>query len=974
MTVATAPARVFTIPPGVPFLSALAAGIRRQIGDDPLVLARATVLLPNRRAVRALGEAFLAAGDGKALLLPRLAAVGDVDEDELVLTGSAASLDAELPPAIDPLARSLLLARLVEARGDLTPSPAAALKLAEALAELLDAVQIEEIAFDAFANLVPEEYARHWGQTLAFLEILREAWPRILEDRGQMDPQARRVKLVRALAAHWQAKPPGPIWAAGSTGSVPATAHLLSVVARLPEGAVVLPGLDTTADAATWEAIGADPAHPQYGLNQLLRRMEVLREDVQAWPDAAPTPRATLIATALLPASRTAQWRTRPVFDDAAFAGLTRIEAPDGESEAGAVALLLRETLEMPGRTAALVTADRNLARRVAAKLGRWGIEIDDTAGRPLARTPPAALLRLTAAALHADLAPVALMALLKHPLVSLGRTRVAHLADIRRLEKSALRGARPAPGLIGLRAHVAGQGFDELLARLEAALAPVGAASGDLAGLFDFHVRAAEALSRDENAEPAIWRGEAGEALARFVGDTRAAADVRVASDTPWLLEPARFADLLDALLDGATFRPAHGGHPRLAIRGTIEARLVGADRVILGGLVEGVWPADTPEDPWLSRPMRAAVGLSPPERQVGLAAHDFAQALAGPEVILTRARKRDGAPVLPSRWLQRLEALAGGDPHWQKTASNAASAWARTLAGSGEKGYPLAKPKPMPPTEARPRRLAVTRIETWIRDPYAIYARYCLGLKPLDPLDADLDAMERGNLFHLALERFSLAFPRDLPPDATDRLVAIGAEIFAPVLPRPAVRAFWWPRFNEVAAWFVADERVRRAAGAYPCVVESEGMIEFDGFTLTAKADRIDRDASGELLILDYKTGRPPSAKQVRTGFSPQLPLTAAIAARGGFAGVAAAAAAELAYIRLGSPKSPGERRVVARGAEAPALAESQFEALRALVRAYASPTQPYLARPRPQFVKHEGDYDHLSRWREWANGGDE
>ncbi len=963
-----APARVFSIPPGVPFLAALAAGIRAQLGDDPLVLARATVLLPNRRAARALGEAFLAAGDGKALLLPRLAAIGDVDEDELVLTGSAASLDAELPPAIDAMARSLLLARLVAARGDLTPSPAAALKLAEALAELLDAIQIEEVGFDAFAGLVPDDYARHWGQTLAFLEILRDAWPRILAGRGQMDPQARRVKLVRALAAHWQAVPPGPIWAAGSTGSVPATAHLLSVVARLPEGAVVLPGLDRAADAATWEAIGADPAHPQYGLNQLLRRMEVLREDVAAWPGTADGPRRALIAAALLPASRTAGWREHPAFADDAFAGLTRIEAPDGESEAGAVALLLRETLETPGRTAALVTADRNLARRVAAKLGRWGIEIDDTAGRPLARTPPAALLRLTAAALHADLAPVPLMAMLKHPLVALGRVRSAHLAEIRRLEREALRGSRPAPGLAGLRTHLAGRGFDDLLVRLEAAIAPVAAASADLANLFDAHVRATDMLSRDAAGEPTLWAGETGEALARFVGDTRLAASDYGA------LERMRFADFLDALLDGATFRPAHGGHPRLAIRGTIEARLVGADRVILGGLVEGVWPADTPEDPWLSRPMRTSVGLSPPERQVGLAAHDFAQALAGPDLVLTRARKRDGAPVLASRWLQRLEALLGNDPRWQKTASNVAATWARALAGAGEKGRAIAPPKPTPPIDARPRRLSVTRIETWIRDPYAIYARYCLGLKVLDPLDADLDAMERGELFHLALERFSTAFPRDLPADAAERLIGIGAEIFAPLMSRPAVRAFWWPRFAEVAAWFVVDERARRAAGAYPCVVETEGTTVFDGFTLTAKADRIDRDAAGNLVILDYKTGRPPSARQVEKGFNPQLPLTAAIAARGGFAGVEAVAASELAYIRLGSPKSPGERRVVAQGAAAAALADAQFAALGDLVRTYADPAQPYLSRPRPQFVKFAGDYDHLARWREWANGGEE
>jgi ATP-dependent helicase/nuclease subunit B len=970
MTGGPARPRVYSIPPGVPFLDALARGIRAETGADPLALANATVLLPNRRAVRALGEAFLAAGDGTALLLPRLAAIGDVDEDELVLTGAAAALDAELPPAIDAGARRLLLAKLVARRdATLVPSPAAALQLADALAELLDALQIEEVGFDAFRTLVPEEYAVHWARTLDFLDILRVRWPEILAERGQMDPQARRARLIRALAALWRDKPPtGPVWAAGSTGSVPATAHLLSVVARLPQGAVVLPGLDLSASAGVWDHVAADPAHPQYGLAQLLRRMEVLRADVGIWPGTSQSPRAALVATALLPAPSTGLWRATPRFDDAAFAGLTRIEAPDGESEAGAIALLMRETLETPGRTAALVTADRSLARRVAAKLGRWGIEIDDTAGRPLADTPPAALLRLAAACVREDLAPVALMALLKHPLVSLGRARGAHLAEIRRVERKALRGARPGPGLAGLRAHLAGMGFDDLLAALDAALAPVAAAPADLAGLFDAHVRAAEALAQDERGDSRLWAGEAGEALARFVGETRlAAADYGA-------LERPRFADFLDALLDGTVFRPAHGGHPRLAIRGTLEARLVGADRLILGGLAEGVWPADTREDPWLSRPMREAIGLSPPERQIGQAAHDFAQALAGPEIVLTRARKRDGAPALPSRWLQRLEAVLGTDARWQATLEGAAPAWARTLAGSDERGKTLKPPRPAPPVAARPRQLAVTSVEKWVRDPYAIYARYCLALRVLDPLDADIDAMERGELFHAALERFAKEFPKDLPPEAEARLVAIGRDVFAARMDRPAVRAFWWPRFGEVAAWFVADERRRRAAGTYPCALEATGTLDLGGFTLTARADRLDRAADGRLAVLDYKTGNPPSAKQVRAGFNPQLPLTAAIAARGGFPGVAAAPVGELAYVRLGTPKVPGSRRVVATDADAAALAEAQLEALKRLVAAYADPAQPYLSRPRPQFVKYDGDYDHLARWREWANGADE
>jgi ATP-dependent helicase/nuclease subunit B len=970
----TGDAKVFSIPAGVPFLAALAAGIRRELGDDPLALARATVVLPNRRAARALGEAFLAAGEGKALLLPRIVAVGDVDEDELILAGGEAALDAALPPAIDPVSRTMLLAKLVSRRADIAPSPAAAYKLAGALAELLDALQIEEIGFERFDGLVPADYAEHWGKTVEFLKILREHWPGILADRGEMDPQDRRVRLVRALAAHWAAKPPGPVWAAGSTGSVPATAHLLSTIARLPQGAVVLPGLDLAADAATWEAIGEDPPHPQYGLHHLLRRMEVVRADVRPWHDARETPRGRLVASALLPATRTVLWREGARFDDAAFAGLARLEAADADGEAGAVALLLREALETPGRTAALVTADRNLARRVAAKLARWGIAIDDTAGRPLARTAPATLLRLVAAAVHSDLAPVPLLALLKHPLVAMGRVRAAHLAEVRRLDRKVLRGPRPAPGIDGLRAAAAAPGAGDhaaLLAALDAALGGVAQGGGDFPAQFDAHVAAAERFATLDDGTCGLWSGEAGEALARLVSQLRAAAPLFGP------VGPRHFADFLDALLEGGTYRPAHGGHPRLSIRGTLEARLVGADRVILGGLNEGMWPGEAQEDPWMSRPMRTAVGLSPPERQIGLSAHDFAQALSGPDIVLTRARKVDGTPTLPSRWLSRLEAVVGADARWLAALAVDPIAWDRQLAGAAEKGARLGPPRPTPPLDARPRRLSVTRVERLLRDPYAIYAQYCLRLRPLDPIDADTDAMMRGNLIHEALHRFVSANPDALPDDAFERLAAIGREIFAPLMARPVVSAFWWPGFLAIAAWFVAEERRRRADGFRPLATETQGRLDIGDFELYAKVDRIDRMPTGALAILDYKTGRAPTRKQVASGLAGQLPLTAAIAKAGGFPGVPAASVAELAYVKFGHPGNPGVPFVVAPSREvqdADALADRLLGELKALVRRYADPEFPYLSRPRPMFVDWPGDYDHLARWREWASGGEE
>ncbi len=956
---------VSSIPAGEAFLAALARGVRARLGDDPAALARATVLLPNRRAARALGEAFLAEAGGKPLLLPRLAAIGDVDEDELILTGAGAALDAELPPAIDPTARVLLLASLVAKRGDIALSPATALKLARALAELLDSLQIEEIGWEGFDSLVPADYAEHWGRTLDFLAILREAWPAILAERGQMDPQARRVRLIRALAAQWAAAPPpGPVWAAGSTGSVPATAHLLGTVAALPEGEVVLPGLDLDADAATWEEIGKEPTHPQYGLHHLLRRMERTRADVRLWPRTSPGPRAALAAEALRPAETTHVWRGLPARPDAVFAGLARIEAPDPDAEAGAIALVLRDALETPGRTATLVTADRGLARRVSAKLRRWGIEADDTGGAALSLAPPAVLLRLLARAWAAELAPVELLALLKHPLVRLGASREAHLDRVRELDLKVLRGARPAPGIGGLRAAIPAHlaRLAPLVDALDAALAPL-VAAGDLRA----HVAAAEALARDETGVTRLWQGGAGNALAGLIARV-------LDADAPMAAASGKaFPDFLDELLAGAVWRPPYGGHPRLTIRGTIEARLVSADLVVLGGLNEGTWPAEAREDPWLSRPMRAKLGLPPPERQIGLAAHDFAQAFAGASVVLSRARKGESGPAIASRWLVRLDALLGRDSRWRAAFDPDFPAWAQTLAGHGQRPVPVSRPEPRPPAAARPTRLSVTRIETLVRDPYAIYARKILRLEPLEAVDADLDALARGKLYHAAMETFAKAWPAELPADAAERLRAIGAKAFDELAPRPALRAYWWPRFEGMLAWYVEAERARRQAGLRVVAAEAKGRLDIDGFTLTATADRLDRDASGGLIVLDYKTGAVPTGPQVATGFAPQLPLEALIAEAGGFEGVAAGAVAQLVYVGLGSKAgfaavAPNEKTI-------PDLRDflrETKEGFVKLIAAYADPATPYLSRPRLQYAKDAGDYDHLARVAEWSLGG--
>ncbi|HUN50318.1 MAG TPA: double-strand break repair protein AddB, partial [Candidatus Sulfotelmatobacter sp.] len=754
--------RVYTIAAGTPFVDALAAGLLARHGADPLTLSSVLVLLPTRRACRALREAFLRQSGGRPLLLPAMRPLGDADEGELTLN---AADWLELPPAIGELRRQLLLTRLVRRGGHDDPVQAA--RLAAELARLLDQIETERLGFAALADLVPLDFAAHWQITLDFLRIVTEHWPELLRAEGVLDPAARRDRLITATAERWRmAPPPHPVYAAGSTGSIPATAALLRTIAYLPDGAVILPGFDTAMDAASWVALAGEPTHPQFGMKLLLAGMLVDRAEVEIWPApgiaTAATDRVHLIREALRPAATTDAWPVAAPLAAAALDGIARIDAAGPREEAEIVALLLREALETPGRTAALVTPDRDLARRTAATLRRWNVAIDDSAGVPLADTPPGAFLRLTAAMLADDAAPVPLLAALKHPFAAAGGARDDFRRRVRRLERRVLHGPRPAPGFTGIRTALLEKPdsggllawLDRLARRAEPFSRLLHAPAATLAELVAAHVAFAEWLAHGDDGDP-LWAGEAGEAAADFIAEL---ADAAAASEP---MPGAAWPGLLDVLLAGRAVRPRYGRHPRLAIWGPLEARLQQADLLILGGLNEGTWPADAGADPWMSRPMRARFGLPSLERRIGLAAHDFQQAATAREVILTRAEKIEGSPTVPSRWLLRLETLLQGMGRELDRGRAAQLRHWRTALDEPAGYRPVAAPAPRPPVEARPRELSVTRIETWVRDPYAIFAGQILRLKPLEPLDADPGAAERGTIMHRALELFVRAYP---------------------------------------------------------------------------------------------------------------------------------------------------------------------------------------------------------------------
>ena len=947
---------VFTIPAHRSFADALAAGLIQRYGKQPLDLARGRILLPNNRAVRTVTEAFVRAS-GTGLLLPRLIPIGDPELDERI-GGALDPIDAEpVPPAIDPLQRLLGLAALV--RGDGT-SGAEALRLARDLARTLDALLVEGVDPRALAGAAADapDLALHWQRSFERLRAIVEQWPRRLDELGRIDLTERRNRILTRLASRWQERPPqGFTVAAGITTSAFAVAQLLHRVARLADGMVVLPALSlsNSMPEEEWQALGPDEhgrseqTHPQYHLKLLLDRMDVARGEVELWPAsgraASPAVRARAVANAMTAADFSDKW-SKLAPPERRLTGVRAAEFGDSAAEAQGIALALREALETPGRTAALVSPDRMLARRVSALLRRWGIDADDSAGRSLAETPVGTLLLAIVSTAAEDLAPVSLLALLKHPLVGgEGEDRLRWLDDVRSVDLG-LRGPRPAAGLEGLDDHLS---ESHAWSRLRGAVAPIAGIFKSLIGLPDLAHQLtllASGLAGDR-----AWSGPDGRMAADLLAELQ---ELDSAAALELTAEDA--APVIRDLLEERRVRPAYGGHPRIFIWGLLEARLQQADLVVLGGLNEGVWPAAPSPDPWLAPKIRANLGLPGLEFRIGLSAHDFASALGAPQVLITRARRNERSPTVASRFWLRLEAMTGGvtrDPRLERLAG--------ALDDPGDI-EPARRPGPTPPADLRPKRISVTSVDRLKADPFAFYAQAMLGLRRLDPVDADHSAAWKGTAVHKVLEQWLIeddCSPEKLLPRA--RALLEGEAI------HPMLRALWAPRLIEAIKWIEEQVEEDRASGRRPLKAEISGETAIAGVTVHGKVDRIDMLGDRGLAIVDYKTGKAPAQKAVDAGFALQLGLLGLIARAGGFPDVRGEPEHHEYWSltkdrdRFGKRVCPDKRM----GAEEfLAHAEAHF---RAAAECYLTGNEPFTAKLNPAYAPY-GDYDQLMRLEEW------
>jgi len=958
------------------------AGLVPRYADAEFGLARVTLLLPSGRAVRTMTEAFVRHSGAKegqrGLLMPRMAVVGDLDLDEALgpLLDPLGAGEA-IPPAVDATRRWLRIAELIrEERPELKGS--VLLRLSFELGRTMDRLLAEEIGPEELLQPrvldLLRDLAGHWENSLRLFARVQTRWFAELIAQGAFDAADRRGRLFRHAAERWRHDPPQtPVIAAGVTSAAKGVAALLRRVARLPQGAVILPDLDLAMDAAVWDELGTAGArgadvpfgrddavtHPQYHLKLLLDRLWVSREEVQPWhragPGAAPSERSHAISSLFLPPEASKAWVDLPAAKRR-LAGVRLMETANPEEEAQAVALLVRQALETPEKRVTVITPDRGLAGRIVQHLRRWNIEADDSAGRPLPQTAAGRVLLLLAEVAAEQAAPVPLMALLEHPLVRSGEGRGDWLDKARAFEL-ALRGPRREPGLEPLRAVAKRAGVSPWWGEVEALLAPLPAGGeAALADLLDGLVAAGEALCGE-----ALWAQADGRALAAFVEDIR-----HHAREVGTRLDPAELPAVLREAMDRVAVRPPWGGHPRVAIYGLLESRMTRAELTICAGLNEGSWPATPAADPLLAPPVLRALGVPGADFRIGLAAHDLAGALGAPEVVLSRARRDAGGPAIASRFWLRVEALLG------ELAKDHREVEIPRLVRALNEPPPVPphpRPQPRPSLEQRQVDVRVTALDTLIGDPYQFYAKHILRLDPLDALDAEPTPAWQGSLAHAILQTWH---------ERGGDIHAIALEKLSGMDAHPLLRALWQPRLLAALDWIAETVRAAEGEGRTVLAVERKAEMRIGGVRIYGRADRFDRLPDGTLAVIDYKTGKPPSAAEVAKGYRLQLGALGLMAEAGGVEGVEGGVTG-FEYWSLGKDHRrrgengfgyvetpvlvPGKRK----GIPLEDFLPLTLEHLQRAVGGWLTGDEPFTARLAPDFPGY-ADYDQLMRLDEW------
>lgn len=911
----------------------------------PLDLAKTTIILPNKRACQNIRLAFIQKQNANSTLLPKLIPLYELD-----------GLGQDIPPVIQPYHRLFLLAKLCAQKPNVSGMDQA-LKMAISLAEILDEFYQFEIDPNRISELVPEKvFAEHWNETLTFLEIITKAWPQILKENHLIDKMDQNIRLINSYAEKWAQNPPqNTILMAGFNGNIPAVSRLLKVVHQLPNGFVFLSGLEQQIEKNTYEKAADD--YFQYPFKKLLNFLQVDFKKIHNLSDSL-SQSECFMTESLRPAEDTDAWRTLSPFAPDALRNIRRIECENSDQEAFTIALLLRQVLETPEKTAALITTDRTLARRVIVEMNRWGVSLNDTAGKPLLKTPVGIFFMLLAEfALHPDDAH--LIALLKHPLASDKRNPSQLRIFVKQAEKQARSNGNKLD--IHLSSFHQIEAFQQLFQNNVLT---------SFSTFLTYHIKAAEylATSDSQSGSERLWNHEDGEAAFAFLTELQSNAALLGE------IEPSQYPTVLELLMHQIQVRPKYGTHPRLSILGPIESRFFHPDVCILGGLNDGVWPLIPESGPWLNRPMRQKLGLPSPESKIAESAWDFAHNFCASEVYLTRSLKVDGTPTIPSRFLSRMEAVAEA-VHLSFTAEKPLLAAKINLP---KKVAPLQRPAPTPPVQDRPRHLSVTEIKTWMSDPYSIYAKHILKLKPLRDLGENQKPQFFGSALHEALHRFVSDYPANTD---TNMLFNLFKKHLRQYPFTETELAFYEPKLKRIAQWFT-EQQQERATYVQKTFTERRGKVVLkpkgEPFELVCQADRIDFMKNQTLEVIDYKTGTVPKPKEIKYAYEPQLPLEAYILMQNGFEEIPPAPVHALTYWKI-SGKEDGSRISSAiastdKETTIESLIQETVQKLILLIDTFDNPKTPYESCPVPAHIPHYNDYAYLARIQEWKHADEE
>ena len=1015
------PPHVFSISSGAPFLRSLRDALFDgslyddwDIRTNPLTLSDLTIYLPTRRAVQFLKE--ILAEEHEALVLPDIRPLADASTRDIFEDVRSAASDDAAETALSSNARVLILSELVaQWHKSLVAAMAADengthriiggtssefFHLAQELASLLDTFTIHGVDAKALKAAFPADQDKFWELTHKFMSIVLREWPGILAEANLADPVRLHEVNIAELTARIENKSlQKRIIIAGSTGSMPSTARLIRAVAHAPLGRVILPGIDFHSADADFPKHGADDVHwghPQFIMARLTALIGIQRSEIKRLgkPGERRARREWLAAHALMPAEATAAWHSeiseKSESIAMALAGCALIEARDEEEESKAIACAIRETLENPRATVALVTPDRSIVDRIKPVLDRWSIPFHDSADTPCARTSAGTLLITLAEWMAYPHHPETVCAMLAQPDTEfcLSRDEVTQIHAY--LEMRSFRDAAP-PATI-----------DQFFSLLEGTEPGGHEQNFPLRGESVNFADGCKALATDmrhfAQKNAAVVRGdplpirqliEAHLELATLATAQRhGSLPEDVAAITQDTLETLRGMDALSLTLTAADYArilptllgrrhqplvPQSAGH--VHIFGLLEARLMEADLIILAGLNEQGWPPQPDADAFITRGMRNTLGLPQLEQSIGQTAHDFVQSLtAADRVIISRSNKDKGTPTIASRFLQRIAAFAGPDnAAWSAMARRGRRymQWAQQL--DATEIAPASRPSPVISADMMPRRISVTDAEIILRDPYAFFARKILKLEEPGLWNRLPEAQLRGIIVHEAVAR--LAQAEALDPFALHRWEAeIDAILEIQRLP-DALRLFWRPGLYRLGEFFTAWHG-SRITGARRVTVEVKGALQLAvapqlEILLSGRADRIEMH-DDFAAIIDFKTGAVPTRKAAESGLSPQLLIEAAMAAEGAF-GADHARKPVQALLYLGLKIATGEGKESAifpdRPQDIPDISGQHLRAFRTRLERHALGELGFISRRFPMNERISGAYDHLARVAEWS-----